>query len=135
MGDIGCLLLDGCCVLCQLLIGLSIDQLCYVKLWLVLICNEVVICLVLLDLFLELVLDCDSGVVFIWQVDIEDIDVLVLLCSLLLIFIDLVLLLYLCQQLVEVDVCGNCVVVVDNEMVEVLVIYEKNLFIDCVGFN
>ncbi len=79
----------------------------------------------LADLFLELVLDRDSGVAFTRQADTEDVDAPVLLRTSPLTFIDSVLLLYLRQQLAEADARGNRAVVADAEMAEALAIYER----------
>jgi hypothetical protein len=135
LGDTGRLPLDGRRALCQLLIGPSIDQTRHAKLWPALIRNEAAIRSSLADLFLELVLDRDSGVAFTRQADTEDVEAPVLLRSSPLTFIDSVLLLYLRQQLAEADARGNRAVVADTEMAEALAIYEKNLSTDRAGFN
>ena len=101
LGDTGRLPLDARRALCQLLIGPSIDQLRHAKLWPALIRSEAAIRSSLADLFLELVLDRDSGVAFTRQADTEDVDAPVLLRTSPLTFIDSVLLLYLRQQLAE----------------------------------
>jgi hypothetical protein len=93
MGDTGRLPLDGRRALCQLLIGPSIDQLRHAKLWPALIRSEAAIRSALSDLFLELVLDRESGVAFTRQADTEDIEAPVLLRTSPLTFIDSVLLL------------------------------------------
>lgn len=135
MGDTGRLPLDARRALCQLLIGPSIDQLRHAKLWPALIRSEAAIRSALADLFLELVLDRDSGVAFTRQADTEDVDAPVLLRTSPLTFIDSVLLLFLRQQLAEADARGNRAVVADAEMAEALAIYEKNLSTDRAGFN
>ena len=103
LGDTGRLPLDARRALCQLLIGPSIDQLRHAKLWPALIRSEAAIRSSLADLFLELVLDRDSGVAFTRQADTEDVDAPVLLRTSPLTFIDSVLLLYLRQQLAEAE--------------------------------
>ncbi len=135
MGDTGRLPLDARRALCQLLIGPSIDQLRHARLWPALLRSEAGIRSALSDLFLELVLDRDSGVAFARQADTEDVEAPVLLRSSPLTFIDSVLLLYLRQQLAEADARGNRAVVADTEMAEALAIYEKNLSTDRAGFN
>lgn len=135
LGDSGRLPLDARRALCQLLIGPSIDQLRHARLWPALLRNEAGIRSALSDLFLELVLDRDSGVAFTRQADTEDVEAPVLLRSSPLTFIDSVLLLYLRQQLAEADARGNRAVVADTEMAEALAIYEKNLSTDRAGFN
>lgn len=125
LGDTGRLPLDARRALCQLLIGPSIDQLRHAKLWPALIRSEAAIRSSLADLFLELVLDRDSGVAFTRQADTEDVDAPVLLRTSPLTFIDSVLLLYLRQQLAEADARGNRAVVADAEMAEALAIYER----------
>ncbi|MDV3467126.1 DUF4194 domain-containing protein [Stenotrophomonas sp. C3(2023)] len=135
MGDTGRLPLDARRALCQLLIGPSIDQLRHARLWPALLRSEANIRSALSDLFLELVLDRDSGVAFTRQADTEDVEAPVLLRSSPLTFIDSVLLLYLRQQLAEADARGNRAVVADTEMAEALAIYEKNLSTDRAGFN
>lgn len=117
------------------MIGPSIDQLRHAKLWPALIRSEAAIRSALSDLFLELVLDRDSGVAFTRQADTEDVEAPVLLRSSPLTFIDSVLLLYLRQQLAEADARGNRAVVAETEMAEALAIYEKNLSTDRAGFN
>ena len=134
LGDTGRLPLDARRALCQLLIGPSIDQLRHAKLWPALVRSEAGIRSALSDLFLELVLDRESGVAFTRQADTEDVDAPVLLTSPLT-FIDSVLLLFLRQQLAEADARGNRAVVADAEMAEALAIYEKNLSTDRAGFN
>src|SRR2546427_680434 len=90
----------------------------HAKLWPALIRSEAAIRSSLADLFLELVLDRDSGVAFTRQADTEDVDAPVLLRTSPLTFIDSVLLLYLRQQLAEADARGNRAVVADAEMAE-----------------
>ena len=79
LGDTGRLPQDARRALCQLLIGPSIDQQRHAKLWPALLRNEAAIRTSLSDLFLELVLDRESGVAFTRQADTEDIDAPVLL--------------------------------------------------------
>jgi len=135
LGDTGRLPQDARRALCQLLIGPSIDQQRHAKLWPALLRNEAAIRTSLSDLFLELVLDRESGVAFTRQADTEDLDSPVLLRTSPLTFIDSVLLLYLRQQLGEADARGNRAVVADAEMAEALSVYEKNLSTDRAGFN
>ncbi|MBD8644906.1 DUF4194 domain-containing protein [Stenotrophomonas sp. CFBP 13724] len=135
LGDTGRLPQDARRALCQLLIGPSIDQQRHAKLWPALLRNEAAIRTSLSDLFLELVLDRESGVAFTRQADTEDLDSPVLLRTSPLTFIDSVLLLYLRQQLGEADARGNRAVVADAEMAEALAVYEKNLSTDRAGFN
>lgn len=71
LGDTGRLPLDARRALCQLLIGPSIDQLRHAKLWPALVRSEAGIRSALSDLFLELVLDRESGVAFTRQADTE----------------------------------------------------------------
>jgi len=135
MGDTGRLPLDARRALCQLLIGPSIDQLRHAKLWPALIRSEAAIRSALSDLFLELVLDRESGVAFTRQADTEDIDAPVLLRTSPLTFIDSVLLLHLRQQLAEADARGVRAVVEDGELAEALAVYERHLSTDRAGFN
>ncbi len=135
IGDTGKLSLDARRALCQLLMGPSIDQQRHAKLWPALIRSESAIRSSLSDLFLELVLDRDSGVAFTRQADTAELDTPVLLRTSPLTFIDSVLLLYLRQQLAEAEARGNRAVVADAEMAEALAIYEKNLSTDRAGFN
>ena len=135
MGDTGRLPLDGRRALCQLLIGPSIDQLRHAKLWPALLRSEAAIRSALSDLFLELVLDRESGVAFTRQADTEDIDAPVLLRTSPLTFIDSVLLLHLRQQLAEADARGVRAVVEDGELAEALAVYERHLSTDRAGFN
>ncbi|MBD8636940.1 DUF4194 domain-containing protein [Stenotrophomonas sp. WHRI 8082] len=135
LGDTGRLPVDARRALCQLLIGPSIDQQRHAKLWPALLRNEAALRTALADLFLELVLDRESGVAFTRQADTEDLDTPVLLRTSPLTFIDSVLLLYLRQQLGEADARGNRAVVADAEMAEALAVYEKNLSTDRAGFN
>jgi len=135
LGDTGRLPVDARRALCQLLIGPSIDQQRHARLWPALLRNEAALRTALADLFLELVLDRESGVAFTRQADTEDLDTPVLLRTSPLTFIDSVLLLYLRQQLGEADARGNRAVVADAEMAEALAVYEKNLSTDRAGFN
>lgn len=135
LGDTGRLSVDARRALCQLLIGPSIDQQRHAKLWPALLRNEAALRTALADLFLELVLDRESGVAFTRQADTEDLDTPVLLRTSPLTFIDSVLLLHLRQLLAEADARGNRAVVSEAEMAEALAIYEKNLSTDRAGFN
>ena len=135
LGDTGRLPADARRALCQLLIGPSIDQQRHARLWPALLRSEAAIRSSLADLFLELVLDRESGVAFTRQADTEDLEAPVLLRTSPLTFIDSVLLLYLRQQLGEADARGNRAVVADAEMAEALAVYEKNLSTDRAGFN
>ncbi len=135
IGDTGRLPLEARRALCQLLIGPSIDQQRHARLWPALIRSESAIRSALSELFLELVLDRDSGVAFTRQADTAELETPVLLRTSPLTFIDSVLLLYLRQQLAEADARGNRAVVADAEMAEALAIYEKNLSTDRAGFN
>lgn len=135
MGDTGRLPLDGRRALCQLLIGPSIDQLRHARLWPALIRSEAAIRSALSDLFLELVLDRESGVAFTRQADTEDVDAPVLLRTSPLTFIDSVLLLHLRQQLAEADARGVRAVVEDAGLAEALAVYERHLSTDRAGFN
>lgn len=135
LGDTGQLPLEARRALCQLLIGPSIDQQRHSRLWPALIRSEAAIRSLLCELFLELVLDRDSGVAFTRQADTAELETPVLLRSSPLTFIDSVLLLHLRQQLAEAEARGHRAVVVDAGMAEALAIYEKNLSTDRAGFN
>lgn len=133
-GDSGSLPLDARRALCQLLAGPSIDAERHRPLWAALLRFEQPIRSRLSDLFLELVLDRESGVGFTRQADTGELDTPVLLRSAPLTFIDSALLLHLRQQLAEADAQSRRAVVEEGQLIDALSVYEKNLSTDRAGF-
>lgn len=133
-GDVGTLPLDARRALCQLLSGPSIDAVRHGQLWPALMRHEAAVRSRLADLFLELVVDAETGVAFTRQADTGELGTPVLLRSAPLTFIDSVLLLHLRQQLAEAEAHGNRAVVEEAALINVLSVYEKNLSTDRAGF-
>jgi len=133
-GDSGQLPYDARRALCQLLAGPSIDAQRHAELWPALLRFEALIRSRLNELFLELVLDRESGVGFTRQADTGELDAPTLLRSAALTFIDSVLLLHLRQHLAEADAQGRRAVVEEGLLIEELAVYEKNLSTDRAGF-
>jgi hypothetical protein len=133
-GDSGVLPLDARRVLCQLLLGPSVDQGRHSQLWPALLRHETFLRSRLCELFLELVIDRDAGVAFTRQADTGELETPVLLRTSALTFIDSVLLLYLRQQLAEADAQGHRAVVEESQMVDAMSVYEKNVSTDRAGF-
>jgi hypothetical protein len=134
-GDTGSLPLDARRALCQLLSGPSVDAGRHSQLWPAVLRHETRLRACLCELFLELVIDRDTGVAFTRQADTGELETPVLLRSSPLTFIDSVLLLYLRQQLAEADAQGHRAVVEESALVDALSVYEKNLSTDRAGFN
>nr|WP_045728785.1 DUF4194 domain-containing protein [Xanthomonas sp. GPE 39] len=133
-GDSGALPLDARRVLCQLLSGPSVDAQRHSTLWPALLRNEAAIRSALSELFLELVLDRETGIAFTRQADTGELETPVLLRSAPLTFIDSVLLLHLRQQLAEADARGVRAVVEEAQLSDALAVYEKNVSTDRAGF-
>ncbi|MFC4728433.1 DUF4194 domain-containing protein [Coralloluteibacterium thermophilus] len=134
-GDRGDLALDARRALCQLLAGPSVDAQRHPQLWPALLGHEDALRARLSELFLELVIDRDTGVAFTRQADTGELDTPILLRTAPLTFIDSVLLLHLRQQLAEADAQGHRAVVAEAGLVEALTVYEKNLSTDRAGFE
>lgn len=134
-GDTGTLPLEARRALCQLLSGPGLDMQRHTQLWPALLRGEAAIRRALSELFLELVLDRDTGVAFTRQADTGELDTPTLLRSAPLSFIDSVLLLHLRQQLAEADARGQRAVVDDAALIEALSVYEKNVSTDRAGFG
>ncbi|KGK59847.1 DUF4194 domain-containing protein [Xanthomonas cannabis] len=133
-GDTGQLPVEARRALCQLLSGPSVDAQRHGRLWPALLRSEAAIRSALAELFLELVLDRDTGIAFTRQADTGELETPVLLRSSPLTFIDSVLLLHLRQQLADADARGVRAVVEDAELSDALAVYEKNLSTDRAGF-
>jgi len=133
-GDTGQLPFDARRALCQLLAGPSIDAQRHAELWPALLRFEAPIRSRLNELFLELVLDRESGVGFTRQADTGELDAPTLLRAAPLTFIDSALLLHLRQHLAEADAQGRRAVVEEGLLIEELAVYEKNLSTDRAGF-
>lgn len=133
-GDTGVLPLEVRRALCQLLAGPSIDAGRHAALWPVLLRYETTLRSQLCELFLELVVDRESGVAFVRQAETGELDTPVLLRSSPLTFIDTVLLLHLRQQLLEGEAQGRRAVVEEGALVDALSVYEKNFSTDRAGF-
>jgi hypothetical protein len=132
--DCGSLPFDARRALCQLLSGPSIDAHRHSQLWPALMRSEQAIRSRLADLFLELVIDRETGVAFTRQADTGELDTPTLLRSAPLSFIDSVLLLHLRQHLGEADAQGRRAVIEDTTLIDELSVYEKNLSTDRAGF-
>ena len=133
-GDTGVLPLEVRRALCQLLAGPSIDAARHAALWPVLLRYETTLRSQLCELFLELVVDRESGVAFVRQAETGELDTPVLLRSSPLTFIDTVLLLHLRQQLLEGEAQGRRTAVEESALVDALSVYEKNFSTDRAGF-
>jgi hypothetical protein len=133
-GDTGVLPLEVRRALCQLLAGPSIDAGRHATLWPVLLRYETTLRSQLCELFLELVVDRESGVAFVRQAETGELDTPILLRSSPLTFIDTVLLLHLRQQLLEGEAQGRRAVVEEGTLVDALSVYEKNFSTDRAGF-
>lgn len=134
VGDTGVLPLVARRAMCQLLAGPGIDAVRQEALWTALKRYEAPLRSLLCEMFLELVLDLESGIAFLRQADTGELDTPILLRSQPLTYIDTVLLLHLRQQLVEADAQGVRAVVEESVLVDALSVYEKNLSTDRAGF-
>jgi len=134
-GDAGELPEDARRVLVQLLAGPSLDARRHSRLWPQLLRHRDVVRARLADLFLELVLDADSGVAFTRQADTADLEAPRLLRRSPLTFIESVLLLYLRQLLAEAETQARRAVVSEAEMVEQMRLYEHTQSTDRAGFE
>jgi hypothetical protein len=133
--DAGELPLDTRRALVQLLSGPSLDGHRYSKLWPVLLRDESVIRRRLADLFLELIIDRDLQVAFTRQADTDDLEAPTLLRRAQLTFIESVLLLYLRQQLAQAASHGERAVVSKTDIVEHLILYDRQGNTDRAGFD
>jgi len=122
-------------VLVQLLAGPSLDARRHRRLWPALLRHEAAVRSRLADLFLDLVLDGDSGVAFTRQADTDDLDAPRLLRRSPLTFLESVLLLYLRQLLVEAETQARRAVVSEAEMLEQMKLYERSQSTDQAGFE
>lgn len=134
LGDTGVLPLDARRALCQLLAGPSVDAMRHEAHWAALKRFEAPLRSLLCEMFLELVIDRDSGVAFVRQADTGELDTPVLLRTYPMTFIDTVLLLHLRQQLVEADAQGMRAVVEEAALMDALSVYEKHVSTDRAGF-
>lgn len=134
-GDTGSLPFDARRVLCQLLVGPSLDAERHGLLWPVLLREETAIRARLAELFLELVLDRDLRVAFVRQADTGEMETPTLLRSSPLTFIDSVLLLNLRQRLAEASAQGQRAVVDADELQAQLAVYEPPQGTDRAGFT
>ena len=133
-GDTGSLPLEARRALCQLLSGPTIDAERHSQMWPALLRYEPLLRSQLCELFLELVIDRETGVAFTRQADTGELETPVLLRTSPLTFIDSVLLLHLRQQLAEADAQGHRAVVEEAVLVDAMSVYEKNLSTDRAGF-
>ena len=134
-GDLGSLPLEARRALCLLLAGPSMDAGRHGQLWHALLRHETALRARLSELFLELVLDRESGVAFVRQADTGELDTPVLMRTSPLTFLDSVLLLHLRQQLAEADAQGHRAVVEEPTLIDALSVYEKSLSTDRAGFG
>ena len=133
-GDTGDLAMPARYVLAKLLIGPSVDALRDLALWDALVANEVVIRARLHELFLELVLDVETGVAFTRQVRAEGVEFPVLLKRQPLTFADTVLVLHLRERLTRADVVGERAVVDREAMIEHLSLFKRSTTTDHAAF-
>ncbi|MGV8961625.1 MAG: DUF4194 domain-containing protein [Stenotrophomonas sp.] len=133
-GDSGQLPFEARRALCQLLAGPSVDAQRQPAQWQALLRNEPAVRNLLCELFLELVLDRDGGIAFTRQADTGELDNPSLLRSAPLTFIESVLLLFLRQQLAEADTRGERAVVAEQQLVEAMSVYQKNVSTDQAGY-
>lgn len=124
-GDTGLLPADTRQVLVQLLLGPYVDGARQGRLWAVLLRDERVLRSRLHDLFLELVVAHDERVAFVRQVIEEDLEAPILLRRQPLTFVETALLLYLRQCLTQAQAQGERAVVSRDEMLEHLLVYER----------
>lgn len=129
-GDVGKLPLDTRRVFVQLLQGPAVDGRRQTKLWPILMRDEAVLRSRLHDLFLELVIDPDQQVAFTRQVVAESIDAPVLLRRATLTFLESALLIFLRQRLTHAEAQGERAVVSSDEIVEHLLVYERDENVD-----
>ncbi len=134
-GDTGALPENARRVLVQLLLGPALDRERHPRLWPALLQHEAAIRSRLAELFLDLVLDADSGVAFTRQADTGELEAPILLRRSPLTFIDSVLLLYLRGQLTAAETRGERAVVSLDDMLEQLRLYRHKLSTDRAGFD
>lgn len=132
--DTGEMSLETRKVLVQLLTGPSLEAKRHSNLWPILVRDEYRIRSRLHDLFLELILDRDLQIAFTRQAETGDLEVPKLLRRSSLNFIDSVLILFLRQELTRYENQGEKAAVSTDEMLEHLLIYEKNANTDRAGF-
>jgi len=122
-------------VLVQLLMGPSLDARRHSKLWQTLLRDEMIIRCRLSELFLELIMDRDSQIAFTRQANTEDLDIPILLRRAQLTYIDSILLLYLRQRLTQAEAQSERAVVSIPEIIEHLVLFERDNNTDRAGFQ
>lgn len=135
VGDLGILPLETRRILVHLLTGPFLDGKRHRKLWPILKRDEDIIRQYISELFLELIIDLDTEVAFIRQVDMGELEVPMLLRRSPLTFIHSVLLLYLRQKLSQASSAGERAVVSNEEIQEHLTLFEKDDNTDRAGFN
>ena len=133
-GDTGDLAMPARHVLAKLLIGPSVDALRDQALWEALMANEPVIRARLHELFLDLVLDVETGVAFTRQVRAEGVEFPVLLKRQPLTFADTVLVLHLRERLTRADVVGERAVVDRGALVDHLSLFKRPATTDHAAF-
>jgi len=134
-GDSGELPLAARRVLVQLLAGPSLDGRRHRRLWPALLQYREQIASRLAELFLELVLDADDQVAFLRQADTGELETPILLRRTPLTFLESALLLYLRGLLADAELRGERAVVAQEEMLEQLRLYERELNTDPAGFQ
>jgi hypothetical protein len=129
-GDRGALAADTRRVFVQLLQGPFVDGKHQQRQWSVLLRDEAALRSRLHELYLDLVVAHDEKVAFVRQIAEEGLDAPILLRRQALTFIETALLLYLRQCLTQAQAQGERAVVSRQEMLEHLLIYERERNVD-----
>jgi hypothetical protein len=122
-------------VLVQLLRGPYVSQERHSKNWATLFRAEDVIRERLGDLFLELVVDTDLGVAFVRNMESPDVELPKVIRSQRLTLIDTALVLFLREQLLNVEGTGRRAMVGRTDILDQLSVYRNTLQMDEAGFN
>lgn len=135
-GDCGTWPVEARQVLCVLLRGPSLDERKHPNMWKTLQGPwQREIRVALSHMFLELVLDEDSGVAYVQQADTEDVESSKLLREKRLTFIESLVLLYLRQCMTEADNKGERAVVTESDIIEQMTVFAKRSSSDTAGFS
>lgn len=129
-GDRGTIAMPTRRALVQLLAGPSIDGSRQSKLWDTVLKDEAALRAQLHNLFLDLVLDHDHKVAFTRKVIAEGLELPTLLRKQNLTYLESALVLFLRQRLTQSEAQGERAVISHQEMVEHLVVYEREKSVD-----
>jgi hypothetical protein len=122
-------------VLVQLLRGPYVSQERHAKSWAALLRAEDVIREHLGDLFLELVVDADTGVAFVRNMESDEVELPRVIRSQRLTLIDTALVLFLREQLLNAEATGRRVFVGRADLIEQMSVYRALSQIDELGFS